>query len=86
MKSCFSDLPVKDGKSGTWKLDTFEITTDKALTLALRAECTGNTDEFIPPGRYRRLSNGWDVVMSNTSDGDPNLPGFYRASHRAGAH
>ncbi|MGT6356002.1 hypothetical protein ACRWVE_25665, partial [Escherichia coli] len=66
MKSCFSDLPVKDGKSGTWKLDTFEITTDKALTLALRAECTGNTDEFIPPGRYRRLSNGWDVVMSNT--------------------
>ncbi|MCV5648158.1 hypothetical protein OFN55_36090, partial [Escherichia coli] len=20
----------------------------------------------IPPGRYRRLSNGWDVVMSNT--------------------
>ncbi|MEY0885867.1 hypothetical protein AB7165_23005, partial [Escherichia coli] len=47
MKSCFSDLPVKDGKSGTWKLDTFEITTDKALTLALRAECTGNTDEFI---------------------------------------
>ncbi len=37
MKSCFSDLPVKDGKSGTWKLDTFEITTDKALTLALRA-------------------------------------------------
>ncbi|MDA7316288.1 hypothetical protein PJ201_17580 [Escherichia coli] len=50
MKSCFSDLPVKDGKSGTWKLDTFEITTDKALTLALRAECTGNTDEFIPPG------------------------------------
>ena len=66
MKSCFSDLPVKDGTSGTWKLDTFEITADKAMSLALRAECTGNTDEFIPPGRYRRLSNGWDVVMSNT--------------------
>lgn len=66
MKSCFSDLPVKDGTSGTWKLDTFEITADKAMSLALRAEYTGNTDEFIPPGRYRRLSNGWDVVMSNT--------------------
>ncbi len=85
MKSCFSDLPVKDGKSGTWKLDTFEITTDKALTLALRAECTGNTDEFIPPGRYRRLSNGWDVVMSNTPM-EIRTCRFYRASHRAGAH
>lgn len=46
------------------------------MSLALRAEYTGNTDEFIPPGRYRRLSNGWDVVMSNTPDGDQNLRGF----------
>lgn len=66
MKSCFSDLPVKDGTSGTWKLDTFEISKDKAVSLVLRAAYTGNTDEFIPPGRYRRLSNGRDVVMSNT--------------------
>lgn len=66
MKSCFSDLPVKDGKSGTWKLDTFEISKDKAVSLVLRAAYTGSIDEFIPAGIYRRLSNGSDVVMSNT--------------------
>ncbi len=66
MKSCFSDLPVKDGKSGNWTLDTFEITKDKALTLALRAQHTDNPDEYIPPGFYRRLSHCGEVVMSNT--------------------
>ncbi|EBD9299309.1 hypothetical protein NTB97_003168 [Salmonella enterica] len=66
MKSCFSDLPVKDGKSGNWTLDTFEITKDKALTLALRAQHTENPDEYIPPGFYRRLSYCGEVVMSNT--------------------
>lgn len=66
MESYFSDLPIKDGKSGNWTLDTYEITQGKAETLALRAQHTDNPDEYIPPGFYRRLSHCGEVVMSNT--------------------
>lgn len=66
MNAIFSDLPVKDGKSGSWTLDTFTITETDAERLAFRADCSGNQDEFIPPGEYRRLSCNSNVVMSNT--------------------
>lgn len=36
MKSIFAALPVKDGKSGIWTLDSFVITPEKAQTLKLR--------------------------------------------------
>jgi hypothetical protein len=66
MNAIFSDLPVKDGKSGSWTLDTFTITENDAERLAIRADFSGNQDEFIPAGEYRRLSYNSDVVMSNT--------------------
>ncbi|MBR7606712.1 hypothetical protein KC225_23750, partial [Klebsiella pneumoniae] len=66
MNAIFSDLPVKDGKSGSWTLDTFTITENDAERLAIRVDFSGNQDEFIPPGEYRRLSCNSDVVMSNT--------------------
>ncbi|EGH2839229.1 hypothetical protein J6187_003805 [Salmonella enterica] len=66
MKSSFAELPVKDGKSGIWTLDSFVITPSKAQTLKLRAEYLKDQDEYIPPGVYRRLSCDNEVVMSNT--------------------
>jgi len=64
MKSCFSNLPVKDGTSGAWTLDSFEISKDKAVSLFLRA-ATEDIDAVLQPGNYRRLSNGRNVVMTN---------------------
>jgi hypothetical protein len=66
MKSKFAELPVKNGKSGNWTLDSFVITPEKAQTLKLRAEYTKDQDEYIPAGVYRRLSCDNEVVMSNT--------------------
>jgi hypothetical protein len=66
MGTLFYDLPVTDGKSGSWTLDTFTISQEKAHMLSLRADVTGNQNEYIPPGKYRRLSNNGEVVMSNT--------------------
>lgn len=66
MKSIFAALPVKDGKSGIWTLDSFVITPEKAQTLKLRAEYTKDQDEYIPAGVYRRLCCDNEVVMSNT--------------------
>ena len=64
MKSCFSNLPVKDGTSGAWTLDSFEISIDMAVCLFLRA-ATEDIDAVLQPGNYRRLSNGRNVVMTN---------------------
>lgn len=66
MNILFANLPVKDGNSGKWTLDSFMITPEKAQILKLRAEYTKEQDEYIPAGVYRRLSCNKEVVMSNT--------------------
>lgn len=52
MGTLFYDLPVTDGKSGSWTLDTFTISQEKAHMLSLRADVTGNQNEYIPPGKW----------------------------------
>lgn len=62
----FHNLPVHDGVSGDWAIETFEVGEIESDKTRLRADYTRDNDAFIPAGCYRRLVKLGDVVMSNT--------------------
>lgn len=62
----FHNLPVHDGVSGDWAIETFEVGEIESEKTRLRAGYTRDNDAFIPAGCYRRLVKSGEVVMSNT--------------------
>lgn len=62
----FHNLPVHDGVSGDWAIETFEVGEIESEKTRLRADYTRDNDAFIPAGCYRRLVKSGEVVMSNT--------------------
>jgi len=62
----FHNLPVLDGVSGDWTIETFVVGEFESEKTRLRADFTSDIDAFIPAGCYRRLMKSGEVVMSNT--------------------
>ena len=59
------DIAVPDGICGDWRIESFTVSEGQAEQTLLRAAING-TDEYVPPGTYKRLMRGNVVVMSNT--------------------
>lgn len=62
----YIEVPVPDGKSGDWYIDTFTVSEKDAAFTRLRETVTGGREKAIPAGTYKRLVHRWDTVMSNT--------------------
>jgi hypothetical protein len=58
------EVNVPDGKSGSWSVETFEVTQKDADFENLRAMFGGG--RHIKVGKFKRLMHGRTVVMSNT--------------------
>lgn len=55
---------VPDGVSGNWRVETFEVSQADSDFTRIRAAI--RPDEYVPPGIYKRLMKGHEVVMSTT--------------------
>lgn len=62
-------IPIKvpDGISGTWKIESFEITEKNANFENLKLAFSGNGARYVIPGTYKRLIHDNEVIMSNTT-------------------
>lgn len=58
----YGDVIVPNGKSGAWEVSDVEVTKCDSMMSSLR----GGALFHCPAGKYRRLTCGWHVVMSNT--------------------
>jgi hypothetical protein len=58
-------VTVPDGICGDWRVESFTVSEEDAQRTAFRAAHKGS-DEYVPPGTYKRLMRGDTVVMSNT--------------------
>ena len=58
------DVPVPDGESGNWRVETFSISKEEAAFANIHA--IRNPLSRVEPGTYKRLMRGRTVVMSNT--------------------
>lgn len=58
------NVPVPDGESGNWRVETFTISQEDAALANIRA--IRDRWARVEPGTYKRLMRGNTVVMSNT--------------------
>lgn len=63
-----NELPchAQPGNAGQWSINTFTISEADARFHNLRAAIKGESETFVTPGTFTRLSRGKTVVMSNT--------------------
>jgi hypothetical protein len=57
----FNVMEIPDGSSGPWTVDTISPTRDDLFIFNLK-----NSGRYLPPGTYKRLMRGGEVIMSNT--------------------
>jgi hypothetical protein len=58
-------VSVPDGAKGDWRVETFEITEREASFSSIRAVM--HPEEAVRPGVYKRLAQGGQTWMSNTT-------------------
>lgn len=75
------DVNVPDGKSGDWEVSTIDISENEARFHNLRCAIKRESVSMIEPGTYKRLTNGGEVVMTNTPMEVRTHRAFIRAAH-----
>jgi len=61
------EIDVPDGVSGDWKVETFEITEEKAKFENMRASFSpGGASRWVEAGVYKKLTRKGQCIMSNT--------------------
>jgi hypothetical protein len=63
-KDLAQQLPVPDGVSGDWAVETFQISKEESGWTAIRAFF--HPEAFVSPGSYKKLTRRGTIVMSNT--------------------
>ncbi len=58
------EINVPDGKSNSWKVQTFEVTENDAYSFNRRAVFQGG--RTITSGKYKKLTRKGQIIMSNT--------------------
>ena len=61
MEYKYGDVIVPNGQSGRWKVDEVEVDELQSMMSARHGRVY-----FCPVGTYKRLTDGWNCVMSNT--------------------
>jgi len=75
------DVDIPDGKSGEWKIDTFEMNEEDCLLYNSK-----NEGRELPPGMYKRLMCGCETVMTNTPNEINDHLEFINEAKQKGGH
>lgn len=72
------NVTVPDGTIGRWSVNTFTVSEQESEFTRIRA--IRHPEEYVPPGTYKRLLRGPEVIMSNTPmEESTNGPIIHRA-------
>jgi hypothetical protein len=62
MEYKYGDVIVPNGKSGNWEVSDIEVSKFDSMMSSIKSGAIYH----CPAGTYKRLTHGWDCVMSNT--------------------